>query len=180
MSTQENSRTSLFLMELIIVILFFAIASAVCLRLFVGAHLLSEKDKDLSHALVWAQDLSESFYGCDGRILHMKSLYEDAYIAMEDSETDGSLMLFFDDDWKEVDNSLAIASYEAVIEVKKDLADNVYSDVNEYGITLAGNAITGKITVIDLRGATDTYTSAPENKDIIIYESAIDTYIGDN
>ena len=32
-------------MELIIVILFFAIASAICLRLFVGAHLLSEKDK---------------------------------------------------------------------------------------------------------------------------------------
>ena len=110
----------------------------------------------------------------------MKSLYEDAYISMGDNETDGSLMLFFDDDWKEVDNSLAIASYEAVIEVKKDLADNVYSDVNEYGIALTGNAITGKVTVIDLRDATNTYTSAPDNKDIIIYESSIDTYIGNN
>ena len=76
MSTQNNSRTSLFLMELIIVILFFAIASAICLRLFVGAHLLSEKDKDLSHALVWAQNLSEGFYGCEGRILQMKNLFQ--------------------------------------------------------------------------------------------------------
>ena len=180
MSTQENSRTSLFLMELIIVILFFAIASAVCLRLFVSAHLLSEKDKDLSHALVWAQDLSESFYGFGGRILQMKALYEDAYIALDESETDGSLILFFDEDWNEVDNSLAIASYEAVIEVKKDLAENVYSDVNEYGVALTGNAITGKITIIDLRGGEDTYTSAPDNKDIIIYESSIDTYIGND
>ncbi len=179
MSTQENSRTSLFLMELIIVILFFAIASAVCLRLFVDAHLLSEKDKDLSHALVWAQDLSESFYGCNGRILQMKNLYSEAYIAMADNETDGALILFFDDNWKEVDNSLSVASFEAVIDVKKAPAESVYSDVNEYGISLKGNAITGKITVIDLRGASNTYTSAPDNKDIIIYENAIDTYIGE-
>ena len=180
MSTQENSRTSLFLMELIIVILFFAIASAICLRLFVGAHLLSEKDKNLSHALVWAQDLSESFYGCEGRILHMKNLYKEAYLAMEDNETDGSLVLFFDDNWKEIDNSLSDASFEAVVEVKKDLAENVYRDVNEYDVALIGNAITGKITVIDLRGATDTYISAPSNRDIIIFENSVDTYIGEN
>ena len=179
MSTQENSRTSLFLMELIIAILFFAIASAICLRLFVGAHLLSEKDKNLNHALVWAQDLSESFYGCEGRILQMKNLYGDAYLSMVESDTDGSLVLFFDDNWKEIDNSLSDASFEAVIEVKKDLAENVYRDANEYNVTLIGNAITGKISVIDLRGATDTYISAPENKDIIIYESNVDTYIGE-
>ena len=179
MSTQNNSRTSLFLMELIIVILFFAIASAICLRLFVGAHLLSEKDKDLSHALVWAQNLSEGFYGCEGRILQMKNLYSNAYIAMEDNESDGALILFFDENWEEVDNSLAVASYEALINIKKEPAESVYSDVNEYGISLVGNSITGKITLIDLRGGENTYTTVPDNKDIIIYTGSIDTYIGE-
>ncbi|MBQ6415183.1 MAG: hypothetical protein IJJ65_02920, partial [Butyrivibrio sp.] len=68
MNTQENSRTSLFLMELIIVILFFALASAICLRLFAGAHLMAENDRNLNHALIWSQNLSESFYGSKGRI----------------------------------------------------------------------------------------------------------------
>ncbi len=177
MSTQENSRTSLFLMELIIVILFFAIASAICLRLFVGAHLLSEKDKNLSHALVWSQNLSESFYGCRGRIFDIKELYEYAYISMKDNDTDGSLVLFFNDSWEAVDNSLAIASYEAVLEVKKESAENVYRDVNEYGVALEGDALTGKITIIDLRGDEETYTKAPEDEDIIIYTGNIDVYL---
>ena len=38
---QKSSRSALFLMELIFSILFFALASAVCVQLFVKAHLLS-------------------------------------------------------------------------------------------------------------------------------------------
>ena len=109
----------------------------------------------------------------------MKNLYSNAYIAMEDNESDGALILFFDENWEEVDNSLAVASYEALINIKKEPAESVYSDVNEYGVSLVGNAITGKITLIDLRGGENTYTTAPDNKDIIIYTGSIDTYIGE-
>ena len=179
MNTQDNSRTSLFLMELIIVIMFFALASAICLRLFVGAHLLAERDKNLNNAIIWSQNLSESFY-CNGRIHQMLNLYPNAFIALNDNETEGSIVLFFDKDWKQIDNSLEVASYEAVIVVKKDTAQNVYSDVNKYGVELKGNAMTGKIAIIDLRGQNNTFSDTPEDESIIIYSSKVDTYIGVN
>ena len=177
MSTQENSRTSLFLMELIIVILFFALASAICLRLFVGAHLLAESDRNLNHALVWSQNFSECFYGCKGRILQMRNQYPNAFVSLADNETDGSIVVFFDENWNQVDNELEVASYEAVIVIKKATAEEVYSDVNTYGVKLLGDAIVGKIAILDLRGQTDTYTDTPENDSIIIYSSNIDMYI---
>ncbi len=52
---QKSSRSALFLMELIFSILFFALASAVCVQLFVKAHLLSVSTQELNHALTSAQ-----------------------------------------------------------------------------------------------------------------------------
>lgn len=43
--------SSLFLMELILAILFFSIASAVCVQFFVKAHLLSHESDALNHAV---------------------------------------------------------------------------------------------------------------------------------
>ena len=180
MSTQENSRTSLFLMELIICILFFALASAICLRLFVGAHVLAEKDENLNHALIWSQNLSESFYGCKGRILQMHNQFPNAFVTMSDNETDGSIVLFFDEDWNRIDSSLEVASYEAFIVIQKDTAKNVYSDVYKYGTEFEGDAMVGKIAVLDLRGQSNTFTSLPEDDKLIIYTSSVDAYIGNN
>lgn len=50
MNTLKNTRSSLFLMELIIAILFFSIGSAVCVQAFVQAHLTSREARDLSFA----------------------------------------------------------------------------------------------------------------------------------
>ena len=50
MNTLKNTRSSLFLMELIIAILFFSIGSAVCVQAFVQAHLTSQAARDLSFA----------------------------------------------------------------------------------------------------------------------------------
>ena len=178
MSTQENSRTSLFLMELIICIMFFALASAVCLRLFSSAHLLAERDSNLNNALIWSQDLSESFYGCKGRLLQMHNQFPDAFLTTSDNETDGSIVLFFDEDWNQLSNSLEVASYEAVIVISKTTAKEAYSDVNTYGVDLQGNAMIGKIAILDLRGQTDTFSDLPSDDKMIIYTSSVDTYIG--
>ncbi len=180
MSTQENSRTSLFLMELIIVILFFALASAICLRLFAGAHLLAEKDKNLDHALIWSQNFSESFYGCHGRLNQMINHYPNGYLTLGENENEGSIVLFFNDDWEQIDNSLEVAAYEALIVIEKDTAENIYADANKYGVKLLGNAMAGKIAVLDLRGQTDTFTDLPKDDKLIIYTSSIDTYIGED
>ena len=44
-------RSSLFLLELIIAILFFSLTSAVCVQIFVRAHLISRQTQELNMAL---------------------------------------------------------------------------------------------------------------------------------
>ena len=55
------SKSGLFLMELVIAIGFFAVASAVCAQLFAHAHTTSRNSRDLSMAVVVAQSAAESF-----------------------------------------------------------------------------------------------------------------------
>ncbi len=59
----KSSKSSLFLIELIIAILFFAMASAVCIQLFVKSHLLGQTTTDENHALLVCQNLSEIYLG---------------------------------------------------------------------------------------------------------------------
>lgn len=59
----KTSKSSLFLMELIIAILFFALASAVCIQLFVKSHLLGNTTAQENHALLLCQNLAEIYLG---------------------------------------------------------------------------------------------------------------------
>jgi len=58
----QKSKSALFLMELIIVIFFFALTSAVCLQVFVKAHLVAKETKGLNYAVLWADNACECFY----------------------------------------------------------------------------------------------------------------------
>lgn len=176
----SNSKTSLFLMEIIIAILFFSLASAVCLRLFAAAHIMSDQDKNLNNAILWSQNLSESFYGADGKILVVKNLYPQAYLASEDNETDGTIILFFDDNWEMIDSSISGAAYEAMLIIRKDLADNVYDDVKETDAPLKGYAMTGKIAILDIRNRSERYLEIPEDESDVLFENAVDVYIGED
>ena len=55
-------RASLFLTEIIIVIFFFSLSAAVCLRIFAKAHTLSHSTEETSDAVLWAQNAGELFY----------------------------------------------------------------------------------------------------------------------
>ena len=54
----NSSKSSLFLIELILAIFFFIIAMAVCLQLFVKAHTLSNDTISMNHAVLWTQNLA--------------------------------------------------------------------------------------------------------------------------
>ena len=68
-----KSKTALFLMELIIVILFFSLASAVCMQLFAQSHLISKETRELNHAVSIATSYAEVMRGTDGS---MESILE--------------------------------------------------------------------------------------------------------
>ena len=59
----RNSGTSLFLMELMVAILFFSVASAVCMQLFARAHLIDLKTRNMNHAISVAQTQVEEIRG---------------------------------------------------------------------------------------------------------------------
>ena len=87
-----RSASSLFLIELIIAIGFFAVASAVCLQLFVRARLVSIQSADLSRATLAAQSAAEAFRGCGGSL-------EEASALLGGQEDDGALTVWYGPDW---------------------------------------------------------------------------------
>ena len=93
----SSSRTSLFLMELIIAILFFSLAGAVCIQLFVRAHIISGKSVELNYSVLWAQNTAELFYGCNGDTEQMAALLENSEVS--DHGNGQTLTLLFDQDF---------------------------------------------------------------------------------
>lgn len=58
----RKSKASLFLMELLISLLFFAFAGAICLQLFVGAHNFNRQSEKLSNVSALLTNYAEEFY----------------------------------------------------------------------------------------------------------------------
>lgn len=104
MSNNSSSKTGLFLMELIISLLFFSLAGAVCIQLFVQSHLLSNKSVDLKHSVLWAQNVAEAFYGCNGNIQEMSELLDNCVLD-RDAENQGTLIILFDKDFHSLQES---------------------------------------------------------------------------
>ncbi len=59
----KSSKTKLFLIELIVVIFFFAISSVVCVNLFANARLMSLNSTETTNAMLRAQAAAEMFRG---------------------------------------------------------------------------------------------------------------------
>ena len=81
-------------MEMIIAILFFSLASAVCIQLFARSHLLSTQTVNQNHAVVQAQNLAESYLSLEGNVAAMQDL-----INLTFSMKGLSLRLTFDSCW---------------------------------------------------------------------------------
>ena len=90
----KHSRSSLFLMEMIIAILFFSLASAVCIQLFAKSHLLSTQTVNQNHGVIWAQNLAESYLSLEGDLDAM----QDLFFPCEQTEDKG-LRLSLDRNW---------------------------------------------------------------------------------
>lgn len=72
---QTDHRSSLFLLELIVAILFFALASAVCMQLFARSHTLQQETKDLNQGLLLAQSAAAVFESRDGDLAALEEFF---------------------------------------------------------------------------------------------------------
>ena len=55
----HNNTSSLFLLELILAVLFFSVASALCIQIFTKAHLMSQDARDLNFAVNEVSSMAE-------------------------------------------------------------------------------------------------------------------------
>ncbi len=92
----NSPKTSLFLTELIIMILFFSVSAAVCMRLFASAHTMSKDSRDLSSAVMEAQSAAECFKSAGGDISGSASI-------LGASVTDSGFVINYDSDWIKTD-----------------------------------------------------------------------------
>lgn len=94
MNRYRKSKTSLFLMELVITILFFSFCAAICMQLFVKTHVYGEKTKELNHAVCAAQGFAEVMRGTDGSLEQILLYYPEAI-----SDGDSFFEVFYDKDF---------------------------------------------------------------------------------
>lgn len=100
MSNRNTSRTGLFLMELILAILFFSLSGSVCVQLFIQAHTLSNDSVVLNHSILRAQNIAETFCGCNGDVDEMMILLNtDANCSRQDGEDSITLSFLYDPDF---------------------------------------------------------------------------------
>ena len=97
MAIHRTPKSGLFLLEMVILILFFSIASAVCVNLFVKAHVISGQNRDLNEAVRQVQSAAETYKAVNGdpqKLMETLDLseYTDGYAA------------WFDGDWTRLES----------------------------------------------------------------------------
>ncbi len=102
MKRSSNSHSSLFLMEMMVAIMLFSLASAVCLRMFATCHQIGEDTKDLNMAVYQAGNAAELLRdavkaaGGEGAAFPECILAEYPQAVAEGA----SLLVYYDADWK--------------------------------------------------------------------------------
>ena len=93
MQPQPSRRSSLFLLELIIAIMFFILASTVCVRLFVKSHTLENKSTEQNHAINSAVSIAEVFRNQSDPVLFLQNQFPLG------SKNTSDFSIYYDNDW---------------------------------------------------------------------------------
>lgn len=94
---RSSSKSSLFLIELLIIIAFFSVASVVCVRLFVRSNAISLDSRDLNRAVTLAQSAAEGFKAVDGDGEEVARLIDGSV------QSGGAVVAYYDRNWQPVD-----------------------------------------------------------------------------
>ncbi len=186
MNRVKHNKTSLFLMELIISIFFFAISGAICVKLYVSAHLLSNKSVNVNNAVLWTQNISEVFSGKHGNLHDIADFFSKSSIVLvsyEDNPEIGTMVMLYDEDWNLIEypsknGAGEEACYELILTISQLPAYDIYSDTDTDFENMVGDAMLGEIMILRLD---DNFVmdEIPDNiSDNTISIRFVDYYIG--
>ena len=108
MKALNSSKSGLYLVEFVIVLLFFSIASVVVFQLFVKGSVTSAQAYDINIAVMRDQSITEQVLATGG---------EDGQLARQFEKSPGGYVLYFDGKWNETTNHQGV--YSAMISVSK-------------------------------------------------------------
>lgn len=81
---RHNNTSSLFLPELILAVLFFSVASALCIQIFTKAHLMSQDARDLNFAVNEVSSMAEQMP--DDSLQNATAYYNSSYASCEKAD----------------------------------------------------------------------------------------------
>lgn len=81
---RHNNTSSLFLLELILAVLFFSVASAPCIQIFTKAHLMSQDARDLNFAVNEVSSMAEQMP--DDSLQDAAAYYDSSYASCEKAD----------------------------------------------------------------------------------------------
>lgn len=96
MEIRRASRSGLFLLELMLVILFFSLTSAICAHLFVQAHLVSGASSALTGSAREVQSVAEQYKAAGGDLTRLSQ-------RANLSEKEGMITFSYGRDWEKSD-----------------------------------------------------------------------------
>ena len=130
MKHSSNNRSGLFLLEIVIAILFFAIVSAVCLRAFAKSHTLSQQASDTNHAISNMENVAELLKSVDPEDLknHDKITTTLQTVYPELSTQYRIWDIYFDSDWEACNIDDAV--YQITATDKTDIFTDTVSDTS--------------------------------------------------
>lgn len=89
----NKSKSRLFLIEMVVIILFFSIAAAVCVNMFAHAKMISVKSTELTEASMKAQEAAETFKSAGGDAGAVRDRL--------DAHADGEgIAVYYDGEWE--------------------------------------------------------------------------------
>lgn len=81
---RHNNTSSRFLLELILAVLFFSVASALCIQIFTKAHLMSQDARDLNFAVNEVSSMAEQMP--DDSLQNAAAYYDSSYASCEKAD----------------------------------------------------------------------------------------------
>ena len=162
MSKRTSSRSGLFLLELIISILFFSVASAICIQLFVKAHLMDKDNQNLTTAVKLSENFAEIYTAVDGDVAALSAFFPEANILTSSDYAAQSFRIDYNSDWH--NSTSENASYRMTV--------CFYENP-----TSAGVMRTAQITIFDCSKEPEETSSLDISEDAIIHSLEVSVYI---
>ena len=120
----ERSKSSMFLLEILINILLFIVLCVCSLQFFIKAYQLTENTTVLHHAVTACNNVAAVYHSGDGSTTAIKEIYTKAFSA------DGLMYIYLDESYQECDSQNV--TYYLVIEEK-------FSEIPSISITFYKN-----------------------------------------